>query len=1026
MRRFTCWDPQTVHQTIVDDAPRDAPAVFAAVHRPMRILRKTVRTRHGEQGTLVSEADVLDDLLHEDDQDRFIPITGDSGTGKSHLVRWLAEHITSDPKRHVVYIEKRGTSLRKVIDRILEGMDQPDVPNAERFVELQRQVAEAAGGIDRETAPLRLLQEVGMAIRERGLDGAGAADDDELEDREDLAERLPDLITDPEFRVPLLEHGGVIDTTVRQALEGSRSAAEDGQAPQFSLDDLSFSVVDATAAARRAQGLMQDLYGDDELKALGVQMMNEALPTAVKSMLGLKGEDLLEVLLQVREALHEAGKTLVLLVEDLALLRGVESELVEAMIATPDPGGTRTLCVMRSAVAVTTGYFDSLRTALTRMDARGPLYNLDARIGAEGVSREEVEAFVATYLNTARWGRDRLEEQFAAAKPADRAEGHWRRSFCDQCPYSDDCHPAFGAQEGFGLYPFNASALRRVVESQMQAFDPRHILTILSRTLRDEAETIESGQFPRREWADLYDAQRVAGAPELPYMPPEVQADLEARDPQAERRVTLLTFWGGVPRQVVNLPETIHTAFDLEPLAGVETIAPAQDESPEPVAPVSPRPVPRPTVPPPQPGPSTTEDPLTLWANGRRLDQRIATELRKALRDLVRGAIDWSALGIHASHVDDVLIPEAFFIKEAGGGGTPRDPIAVLDQTAGNAVLLGTLQTAIAERDWAFARGAERWIELSECVEAWAHEALVRIQERQTGGDSEAVRTLSEALLLSSALVGDIGPEASDSDLVAHALTQPDLPAGSAGWDGARRKAASAPGASAAPRDSLLGRLNETVGLHRALDNAPAVIAIDAVPILKAIDALRSRNWSPLDPAPLRAIHRSFGAYAQGLNGLLEKDLDARISMIAAERRRAVAAIGARGTSSTLAKVFAELDQAARDAGVGARTAAVKRQQVLATVRKVDLKLLGRLKALEEPDSLTPAARLSYANSDDASGVLALGEFLDWAEGMLEEVTATLDRRTTDEGGDDGGVEAAVMEVVGTLEAIRDSLRGGT
>jgi hypothetical protein len=45
---------------------------------------------------------------------------------------------------------------------------------------------------------------------------------------------------------------------------------------------------------------------------------------------------------------------------------------------------------------------------------------------------------------------------------------------------------------------------------------------------------------------------------------------------------------------------------------------------------------------------------------------------------------------------------------------------------------------------------------------------------------------------------------------------------------------------------------------------------------------------------------------------------------------------------------------------------------------------------------------------------------------MLEEVTATLDRRTTDEGGDDGGVEAAVTEVVGTLEAIRDSLRGGT
>src|SRR5262245_39896152 len=122
MKGFICWDPETVHETIVDDAPRDPAAVFAAVHRPMRILQKTVRTRHEEVGTPVSEWLVLKDLLGEDGDgrvvdDRVIPITGDSGTGKSHLVRWLYEHIGDDPHRHVVYIEKRGTSLRRVIEK---------------------------------------------------------------------------------------------------------------------------------------------------------------------------------------------------------------------------------------------------------------------------------------------------------------------------------------------------------------------------------------------------------------------------------------------------------------------------------------------------------------------------------------------------------------------------------------------------------------------------------------------------------------------------------------------------------------------------------------------------------------------------------------------------------------------------------------------------------------------------------------------------------------------------------------------
>ena len=1017
MKRFACWDPEAVHQTIVDDAPRDAPAVFAAVHRPMRILRKTIRTRHGEQGALVTEGDVLDDLLRHDGQDRFIPITGDSGTGKSHLIRWLADHIPDDPTRHVVYIEKRGTSLRKVIDRILHGMDAPGVPNADRFAELQRQVAEAAGGIDRETAPLRLLQEVAMAIREHGLEAAVDADEGELEDREDLAERLPDLITDPEFRIPLMESDGVIATSIRQALDGSRSAIEDGQAPEFSMADLSFTAVDATAAARRAQSLRADLYGDDSLKALGIRMMNEALPTAVKSMLGLKGEDLLEVLLQVREALHEADKSLVLLVEDLALLRGVEGELIEAMIATPDPGGTRTLCVMRSAVAVTPGYFDSLRTALTRMDARGPLYNLDAAIGADGVTDEDIQAFVATYLNAARWGREQLEQQFRSADPAARAEGSWRRSFCKDCRFSDGCHVAFGAQEGFGLYPFNAPALRRVIESQMKAFDPRHILTILSRTLRDEAATIEAGAFPTREWAELYDAQRVVGQPELSYMPPEVEADLQGTDLHAERRVTLLTFWGGAPRHVVNLPDTIHTAFDLAPLLGVETLVPELAESPSQVRPISPRP--RSTT---RPGPApASEDPLTLWANGRRLDQRVATELRKQLRDLVRGAVDWAALGLDVVYVDQVLVPEAFFIKEAGGGGTPRDPIAVLEPTAANAVLFGSLRGANDHRDWSFDRGTERWVELSEHIETWAAEALTRIRREKRGGDIDVLPALSQALLLSSALIGEADPGASDVALVVRALTQPPVPAGTTGWEGARRKAASAPGSSAAPRETLLNRLLTSVGLHRALDRAPAVIAVDPVPVLVAIDALRDKRWGPVEPEPLRSLHRSFGAYAQGLNTILEKDLAAHIAALAQQRGRAAAVFGKRDTATKVAKTFEELDQAARDAQVGARSAAVRRQQILSSFRKIDLKSLARLAALDRPEALDSLARLSYINTEDAEALPAIGDFLDWSEGMMQEVTTSLERRIGDGAKEDGGVDGATADLTQVLRSLLDS-----
>ena len=52
-------------------------------------------------------------------------VTGEKGTGKSHLVRWLKSRLGSRPSWHVVYIEKRNTSLRRVMERILSGIDTP-------------------------------------------------------------------------------------------------------------------------------------------------------------------------------------------------------------------------------------------------------------------------------------------------------------------------------------------------------------------------------------------------------------------------------------------------------------------------------------------------------------------------------------------------------------------------------------------------------------------------------------------------------------------------------------------------------------------------------------------------------------------------------------------------------------------------------------------------------------------------------------------------------------------------------------
>ena len=57
----------------------------------------------------------------------FVPVLGEAGTGKSHLVRWLSTQIPASANRHVLLIPKVDTNLRDVLEKILRlpGMEAP-------------------------------------------------------------------------------------------------------------------------------------------------------------------------------------------------------------------------------------------------------------------------------------------------------------------------------------------------------------------------------------------------------------------------------------------------------------------------------------------------------------------------------------------------------------------------------------------------------------------------------------------------------------------------------------------------------------------------------------------------------------------------------------------------------------------------------------------------------------------------------------------------------------------------------------
>ena len=124
-----CWSRAAIDfATQVDvgglevDDPR-ADALFRAIHQSLPVRREL----SDDQSTEVTEDDVLSAFTRpiNSNEPRLLFVKGEKGTGKSHLVRWLKSRLGPRPGWHVVYIEKRNTSLRRVTEQILAGINTP-------------------------------------------------------------------------------------------------------------------------------------------------------------------------------------------------------------------------------------------------------------------------------------------------------------------------------------------------------------------------------------------------------------------------------------------------------------------------------------------------------------------------------------------------------------------------------------------------------------------------------------------------------------------------------------------------------------------------------------------------------------------------------------------------------------------------------------------------------------------------------------------------------------------------------------
>ena len=691
---YECWKTSVVNDTIFSDigaTTTDQDALFLATHVSLPIdLVKPV-------GGMVDEEYVLHQLekaiVDGGSQNLVMAITGPSGSGKSHLVRWLhAKLDLTDHRFEMVYVPRRVSSLREITHMLLDQL------GGDLAAELGKEVDNAVDGVNPSALADALYNRIWESLKyQRPPVGMPLADsllplvdaDNESAGRGGLVE----LMGIPKVREHFLRADGIVRQLAASVLggpppgESGKPSIEAGDKPSFTEDEINLTRLKGVRPGLAPQATTAlNVLGTPAGREATVMAMNAIRDAAVQHVFGMRqGRGLREVFAEARRRV--ADRDLILMFEDLARMDYVEGAVLDEFANHGDDQHAP----LRVIFAVTDDKYATLAETIegrvTNRFSVGevPLHNV---VGENEVHRRD--EFVARYLNAARVGKDDLMSALSDEMPFPNA--------CENCRVKEECQANFGFAETsigrLGLYPYNRVALGHGIRKQ---YEDRHrdgkkltarflIEQLVEGMLREARLGLDKRTMPTSAVWELLNDKAYVGSPAD--LVPEYEEGTDSFDRLF--RVRSLWFDGG------HELEAVATAFTLPDGA-----------SPPPPPP----PPPPPRVPWTDDGSGTQgETPLPLplpvppmvkqvlqWEQSGDMDSRTSTHLRQLLRELTEARINLGRFLIHStdSAVKDLLKQAfgdaSFNIDGASGRRSSQLEFSVHRSNASARILIAAL-----------------------------------------------------------------------------------------------------------------------------------------------------------------------------------------------------------------------------------------------------------------------------------------------------------------------------------------------
>jgi hypothetical protein len=789
---------------IKPEAENPSDAVFLAVHQEMRFVKKSFATQQTEKKT---QKQLLNEFLRDDPSGRVIlPILGESGIGKSHLVRWLDVQLRQrkDKERRLVIRIPKSSSLKSVLGRILDELKGP------KYERIRSQLQSAREEMD-EIGAKQAIRGGLLAAIERKYETAyrrkvkARTNGDNLSQQDELwighgdARALPALLDDPATQKLFIQgtpsRPGIISELVRHVTKDT--SVNDAPRRQFEREDflVPAELADEVKEAGQIAGKYLQRLGRENTKSLddAIGLLNQIVDDAIEPLATPTDTSLAELFYEVRRQLLAEGRELVILVEDFAVLAGVQKALLDAIIREGESSGKTEACVIRTALAVTDGYFGNLDTVESRAVHGWYLHSIEEESDDKVVDR--IGNFVAAYVNAARIGPQNLEEYYAdsanTTKPVPQALEYIE-------PENDDLEmlAAFGkSADNHSLFPFNQSAIRELADWKLRdtegrlRFHPRSIINeIILPVVKDYRADFEQKAFPPDQF--------------LGFSPTQIDADLQTEVGQKEsdrersrQYLYLYRFWGNDPHKIsdAKIPAKVYEAFGLEVLdENAESIKPPPSlagtsvEKPETKSRGS-RTTPVPT--------SETQEPkpvqeflekLDAWRGGGILGQGDAIRIRKWMNEHLMYSINWEAELLRQIKPATDTFANRIYLPRAKGNKSDLDKAFIVvaeDQAFGETDVANAIYFAVRAMlrydhygNWDFKTADSDYAAIANFVDRHLESAIDWIRSHYKMVEGDPVPALTQALLWQARLLNVESAHRADDPSLLAAVFQSDLP----------------------------------------------------------------------------------------------------------------------------------------------------------------------------------------------------------------------------------------------------------